>query len=146
MSNNSNTQIEVDGLFPHTLELDVDGVAILCLQSIAGENQINPSFVDALQLGTRTALEREDVKGLILTSGHANFCVGADLNLFKDDHADITQLRSLLITLNATLRWIEVQGKPVVAALAGSALGGGYELALACHHRVAVQGLSLIHI
>jgi 3-hydroxyacyl-CoA dehydrogenase/enoyl-CoA hydratase/3-hydroxybutyryl-CoA epimerase len=106
-------------------------------------NQINPTFMGNLRGALEDALGNDSVRGVILTSGHSTFCVGADLNLFQTRGVDKTELRTLIDDINGLFRWIETQGKPVVAALNGSALGGGYELALSCHHRVALNDYSL---
>ena len=84
-------------------------------------------------------LEADDsLTGVILTSGKKFFVVGADIDVSFDSddpriHFDGAQY------VKALFRRIETLGKPVVAALNGTALGGGFELALACHYRVAID-------
>ena len=84
-------------------------------------------------------LETSSFKGLIITSGHKDFCVGADID-FVYRTRDVPTLYQDLGRLHEGLRMLETCGKPVVAAINGSALGGGYEVALACHHRIATEG------
>jgi 3-hydroxyacyl-CoA dehydrogenase/enoyl-CoA hydratase/3-hydroxybutyryl-CoA epimerase len=121
------------------LDFEADtGIATVTLQMEGRVNKINDDFgqtmLEALDwLGTRDGLE-----GIIIASGHKDFCVGADIDrLYRERDAEsvLTRLREL----GGLYRRIETFGVPVVAALTGSALGGGYELALACHHRVAID-------
>lgn len=81
---------------------------------------------------------KDDIVGVIITSAKSTFIAGADLDKV---HAmtDAQQVFDMCEALKAGLRKIETFGKPVVACINGSALGGGYEVALACHHRVALN-------
>jgi 3-hydroxyacyl-CoA dehydrogenase/enoyl-CoA hydratase/3-hydroxybutyryl-CoA epimerase len=81
---------------------------------------------------------RFGLKGIIIATGHKDFCVGADLE-FVYRARDPKQVYEAVQGLDALLRKLETCGKPVVAALTGSALGGGYELALACDHILLVD-------
>jgi 3-hydroxyacyl-CoA dehydrogenase / enoyl-CoA hydratase / 3-hydroxybutyryl-CoA epimerase len=94
-------------------------------------------------------LPSADVKGVIIRSGKTSaFCAGADLNELGAAYEMIMAAPANgrfnlafdhFFPLSAALRAIETSGKPVVAAIAGLALGGGAELALAAHHRVLVD-------
>src|SRR5699024_7109811 len=69
------------------------------------------------------------------------FFAGGDLHLMMQaTPEDAEALFKNVESMKATLRKLETCGKPVVAAINGAALGGGLEIALACHHRVAVDG------
>ncbi len=96
---------------------------------------------DSLVAGLATAVQRlaePGVVGLVLTSGKADFCAGGDIERMarwtRPDEAFEASM-----AMKAVLRQLERQGKPVVAAVAGHALGGGLEIALACHARFALD-------
>ena len=115
-----------------------DDIAILEMKMPGRANKIGKPFVAALDAAVAEALAHDGLKGIILTSGHKDFCVGADIEmLFGLDNAD--DLYAQLMEGHARMRKLELCGKPVVAALNGSALGGGYEMALACHHRIVIN-------
>lgn len=101
-------------------------------------NVINADFVKNMQAAVTEILNTNDVKGGIVTSGRNEFVAGADLGMLakaqkKEDVYTITQ------ELNNLFRDIETAPFPFVAAINGTALGGGYELCLACHRRVALN-------
>jgi 3-hydroxyacyl-CoA dehydrogenase/enoyl-CoA hydratase/3-hydroxybutyryl-CoA epimerase len=114
------------------------GVATLVMQMEGRANKVNPAFGEGLNRIVDEALAQPGLKGIILASGHKDFCVGADLD-FVYRVRDAKAVYEAVAQLNALYRKLETCGKPVVAALTGSALGGGYELALACHHRIALD-------
>jgi 3-hydroxyacyl-CoA dehydrogenase/enoyl-CoA hydratase/3-hydroxybutyryl-CoA epimerase len=100
---------------------------------------------DALMQGIEQALERladPAVKGLVLTSAKADFCAGGDLDRMSRWTRPEEPFEASM-TMKAALRRLETQGKPVVAAINGHALGGGLEIALACHARIAVDDARL---
>ena len=81
-------------------------------------------------------------RGAILTSGKDTFAVGGDLRRIEAmarGEIDVVGLSAGITDVLALLRAIETCGKPVVAAMNGSAVGGGYEIALACHRRIAAD-------
>ena len=101
-------------------------------------NVIGEGFNDAFATITDTFINDQDAKGLILTSGKSTFVVGADIDqLATIETAE--QAFALVEDLKTSLRKLETSGKPVVAAITGTALGGGLELALACHYRIAID-------
>lgn len=101
-------------------------------------NVIGEGFNEAFATITDAFINDQDAKGLILTSGKSTFVVGADIDqLATIETAE--QAFALVEDLKTSLRRLETSGKPVVAAITGTALGGGLELALACHYRIAID-------
>lgn len=88
----------------------------------------------------RLAALGADLTGVILTSAKKTFFAGGDLgDLLATTPEQAGELTAFADGAKAMLRRLETLGVPVVAALGGSALGGGLEIALACHHRIAVD-------
>ena len=104
-------------------------------------NTMNALFRASLdQAVERLRAEKPSLKGVILTSAKKTFFAGGDLRLLiQATPADAPALYESIRTLCARLRTLETLGVPVVAALNGTALGGGLEIALACHRRIAVD-------
>ncbi|WP_067865884.1 3-hydroxyacyl-CoA dehydrogenase NAD-binding domain-containing protein [Nocardia shimofusensis] len=95
------------------------------------------SFAAALD---RLAGLGSELTGVILTSAKKTFFAGGDLgDLLATTPEQAGELTAFANGAKAMLRKLETLGVPVVAALGGSALGGGLEIALACHHRIAVD-------
>ena len=114
------------------------GIATLTLDMEGPVNIINEAFGKGMQAGLEWARSQEGLEGIIITSAHKDFCAGADIDgLYAEK--DPAKVLELTTGLNALYRSIEQIGVPVVAALTGAALGGGYELALACHRRIALD-------
>lgn len=109
-------------------------------------NTMNPAYVAGMVSAVdRAAREIADspgaIKGIVVTSAKKTFFAGGDLKLLtQSTPADAERLFGEVETMKATLRKLETIGKPVVAAINGAALGGGLEIALATHHRIAVDG------
>ncbi|MCX7769314.1 MAG: 3-hydroxyacyl-CoA dehydrogenase NAD-binding domain-containing protein, partial [Flavobacteriales bacterium] len=112
-----------------TVVFDVPGAPV---------NAWNSATVQAFAHVLDDVLGHPDLKGIILTSGKKDFIVGADLKSLSSE-ADIAGVMTMVSLFNGLLRRLETCGKTVVAAINGTALGGGYELALACHYRLCVD-------
>ncbi|MER8222205.1 3-hydroxyacyl-CoA dehydrogenase NAD-binding domain-containing protein [Streptomyces sp. NPDC094143] len=104
-------------------------------------NTMNQAFRESLAAVTdRLEAEKDTIRGVIITSAKKTFFAGGDLrDLVRVTPGTAQELFDGGMAVKRNLRRIETLGKPVVAALNGAALGGGYEIALACHHRVALD-------
>ena len=113
------------------------GIALLTITAGEGpHNTLDRRFNEHLFEVVSTLKADEAVKGVVITSGKDSFAAGGDLQQLLDVRVP-ADARAIVQPFLKALRALETMGKPVVAALNGSALGGGYELALAAHHRIA---------
>ncbi|MFC4161035.1 3-hydroxyacyl-CoA dehydrogenase NAD-binding domain-containing protein [Chitinimonas lacunae] len=123
---------------------DADGVVTLTFD--APGRRVN-TLDSACQADLAAAVERltaEPPRGVILASAKRSFFAGGDLELLiAVKPADAEGFFREVEALKRSLRRLETLGVPVVAALGGSALGGGWELALACHYRVCVDDAAI---
>jgi 3-hydroxyacyl-CoA dehydrogenase / enoyl-CoA hydratase / 3-hydroxybutyryl-CoA epimerase len=102
-------------------------------------NVISEDFMHSLEkIVAQYYAPETNYAGFIFTSGRDEFVVGADLDLIKNIK---TKEECLMVTgrLQKCLRTIELSKKPTVACIHGAALGGGLELALGCHYRIALN-------
>jgi 3-hydroxyacyl-CoA dehydrogenase / enoyl-CoA hydratase / 3-hydroxybutyryl-CoA epimerase len=113
-----------------TITMDMQGRSANVLNDEFGK-----LYADMLQ---KLEADKANIAGVILTSAKSTFLAGADIdNLYT--LTDAKAIFDMCETLKAGFRKLELYGKPVVAALNGAALGGGYELALSCHRRIALN-------
>jgi len=124
-----------------TSAIDADGICTLTFdQPGASVNVMDLAFIASFRRNLENAWADTAVKSIILTSAKSSFIAGADLKTLKQELSrqhDARALYQKCWEFSHLLRRLETSGKPVVAALNGSALGGGFEIALACHYRVA---------
>lgn len=122
-------------------EKNADNIVILTLDSSGqSANTMNAEFRDALDEVSQKLKAETDLKGIIFRSVKKTFFAGGDLDELiqvQPEHAN--EFFKMIEKLKADLRTIETLGVPVVAALNGTALGGGWELALGCHYRIAIN-------
>jgi 3-hydroxyacyl-CoA dehydrogenase/enoyl-CoA hydratase/3-hydroxybutyryl-CoA epimerase len=133
------------------LDVDSDGIALVTWDMT--DRSMNVITMDVIaELGTIVDKVANDaaIKGVVITSGKSAFCGGADLTMLESMRGLYTDMVSKQgeeaaakmvfdesRKLSQLYRRIETCGKPWVCALNGTAMGGGFELALACHYRVA---------
>ncbi|SFL31419.1 3-hydroxyacyl-CoA dehydrogenase NAD-binding domain-containing protein [Pseudomonas sp. NFACC46-3] len=123
-------------------ETGQDRIVVLTLD-MPGQsaNTMNAVYREAMAACVaRLQAEKDSITGVIITSAKHTFFAGGDLNeLIKVGKPEAKAFYDMVLLLKAQLRTLETLGKPVVAAINGGALGGGWEICLACHHRVALD-------
>jgi len=135
------------------LETDADGIALVTWDSPGRSmNVIDVAVIQEFSAIVEQVASDAAIKGAVITSGKETFSAGADLTLLENlgrVFADLAKSKGLEAAATALFeesrklsllyRRLETSGKPWAAAINGTALGGGFELLLACHHRVAAQ-------
>ena len=125
-----------------TVKVDVkEGVAILKLDN-PPVNQLSEPFVREMADAIMEAFRDQGIKAIILTGTEKNFIAGADITEIKGV-TDKDLLFSRVMEGNRFMNAIEDGPKPVIAAINGHCLGGGLEIAMASHYRIAAQGVQV---
>ncbi|MFD3906401.1 enoyl-CoA hydratase/isomerase family protein [Streptomyces sp. CB04723] len=125
-----------------TLTRDADGIVTLLLDDPSSSvNTMNDAFMTGLEETVpRLEAEREDITGVLLRSAKRTFFAVGDLNRLSSGSADRAAEETAYIDrMKDFMRRLERLGRPVVALLEGTALGGGLEVALCAHHRIATD-------
>src|SRR3954464_9539043 len=123
-------------------EQDSDGIVTLILDDPnQSANTMNADYGDSIRATLdRLEAEKDSITGVVITSAKKTFFAGGDLNdLKKVTPETADEFGGFVREGNAVLRRLETLGKRVAAAINGAALGGGFEITLACHHRVVVD-------
>ncbi|MGY3442330.1 MULTISPECIES: 3-hydroxyacyl-CoA dehydrogenase NAD-binding domain-containing protein [unclassified Bradyrhizobium] len=134
-------------------DVDGDGIALVTWD-IPGRSMNVFDEVSTQEIGEIIKRTTSDpaIKGVVITSAKEAFCAGADLSMLEGMNRAYAQLfkekgeeaaNQMLFEqsrqMSLSFRAIETSGKPWVAAINGLALGGGFEITLACHYRVAAE-------
>jgi len=120
------------------VDVDSDGIAIVTINRPAKLNALNADVISELDDWFSKAESDSSVRGVIITgAGDKSFVAGADIARFKELSGEAG--KRFAARGQSVFNRIENLGKPVIAAINGFALGGGSELALACHLRVASE-------
>lgn len=125
-----------------SFEVGIDGVAIITIFN-APVNSLAPPLIAGLKERFNEAIRRSDVKAIVVTGDGGKFSGGFDINVFQKVHdtGDVSLMPDVSVDL--MVNTIEDAQKPAVAAIEGLALGGGLELAMACHARIATSKAQL---
>ena len=127
-----------------SFSVDADGIGTLVIDQVENSaNLFSEVFIKKYVETARRAIADDSVKGVIVTSGKPIFMAGADLHALLAGIPDSQSFTASVMEMHHGLREIETGGKPFVAAINGTALGGGLELCLACHHRIALNSTKI---
>jgi len=131
-----------------TWDKDADGIVTLTLDDPTGSaNVMNEHYKESMHKAVeRLVAEKDSVTGVVITSGKKTFFAGGDLkSMITAGPENAGEIFDEVEEIKRDLRTLETMGKPVVAAINGAALGGGLEIALACHHRIVadVKGVQI---
>lgn len=126
-------------------EKDADNIVHLILDKPnAGANLMDQEFTDSF-VAVVEKLQNDDWAGVLFRSNKSTFFAGGNLDdLYATTKENAHVLYNMVTRLKDAMRTLETSGKPVAACINGAALGGGWELALSCHYRVALnKGVTL---
>ncbi|MEM8907678.1 MAG: 3-hydroxyacyl-CoA dehydrogenase NAD-binding domain-containing protein, partial [Bacteroidota bacterium] len=117
-----------------------EGIGVITINQVnEPANLFSIEFVRHYDEVAKAAIADEAVKGVVVTSDRSMFMAGGDLRMLVQPITDPKVFYKGVMAIHHALRAIEKAGKPFVAAINGTALGGGMELCLSCHHRIALN-------
>jgi len=127
---------------------DADGIVTLTLDDPTGSaNVMNEHYKESMHKAVeRLVAEKDSITGVVIASGKKTFFAGGDLKgMITLGPENAGEAFAMVEDVKRDLRTLETFGVPVVAAINGAALGGGLEIALACHRRIVadVKGVQL---
>lgn len=130
-----------------TIRYELTNAAFGTVATITFDEQDSPVNTMCLQwqddldaIAARVVQDKAQLKGIVLASAKSTFFAGADLKgVMRSTEADGPRVFKEIERIKKNFRTIETQGVPVVSCLNGAALGGGWEVALVGHHRIAVH-------
>jgi enoyl-CoA hydratase/3-hydroxyacyl-CoA dehydrogenase len=124
----------------HVLVDDLEGVKVITLRRPEALNALHDEMTDEILAVIRRHEHDDAVAGFVITGyGTRAFCAGADIGRFPSMLGDATASAQYARDCSRLLVHLDAMAKPVVAALNGMALGGGFELAMRCHALVATR-------
>ncbi|GAB3821546.1 3-hydroxyacyl-CoA dehydrogenase NAD-binding domain-containing protein [Kribbella italica] len=118
-----------------------DGIVTLTMDDPdASANTMNDAYVSAMAATVERLQTTDGLKGVVITSAKKTFFAGGNLQVLSQIQPEnAAEVFGTIEEVKRQLRVLETLGVPVVAAINGSALGGGLEIALACHHRIVAD-------
>ncbi len=121
-----------------------DGIGIFTINQVNNPtNLFSTGFIQEYLKVAHEAIADDSVRGMIITSGRSMFMPGADLRELKTMGGRAAEQFAGMMEMHAAFRAIETGGKPFVAAINGTAMGGGLELCMACHHRIVLNNIKI---
>jgi len=126
--------------------VDAEGIATILMSTVGSSvNVLSREFSVELMTSFDRVMSDREIRGVVLASDKSTFIAGGDLELLSSlsFEGGILKTYEELGAITRKLRALESCGKPVVAAIAGSALGGGFEIAMGCHMRICQRNPSL---
>uniref|UniRef100_A0A2P2KUU1 Glyoxysomal fatty acid beta-oxidation multifunctional protein MFP-a-like n=1 Tax=Rhizophora mucronata TaxID=61149 RepID=A0A2P2KUU1_RHIMU len=126
-----------------TIEVGADGVALITIIN-PPVNSLSVDVLTSFRESVEQALRRDDVKAVVVTGAKGKFSGGFDITGFSGLQAGkVDKPKPGQVSVEILTDAFEASGKPAVAAIDGLALGGGLEVAMACHARISTSTAQL---
>ena len=125
-------------------EKDADGIVVVTMDMTGPVNAMNAEYHEAMNETLAKLHAEKDLTGVVIASAKKVFFAGGDLNdLVAANPDNVEEFFNATESMKAGLRQLEKLPVPVVAAINGAALGGGYEICLSCNRRIAFNHKSV---